>query len=83
MTLLLIGAYNEDWNAGFGSVKAALLVSVSTMVAYSTPLSYFSDRFLAGRLHIHPHGIACFLHLWGTYHHDDNDTAFTGRWIQR
>lgn len=37
MTLFLTGAYNEDWNAGFTSVKAASFVSVSTMVAYSTP----------------------------------------------
>jgi proton-dependent oligopeptide transporter, POT family len=37
MTLFLTGAYNEDWNAGFASVKAASFVSVSTMVAYSTP----------------------------------------------
>lgn len=37
MTLLLTGAYNEDWNAGFTSVRAASFVSVSTMVAYSTP----------------------------------------------
>jgi proton-dependent oligopeptide transporter, POT family len=37
MTLFLTGAYNEDWNAGFASVKAASFVSVSTMVAYTTP----------------------------------------------
>ncbi|KAL3925937.1 MAG: hypothetical protein SGILL_000080 [Bacillariaceae sp.] len=44
MTLFLTGAYDEDWNAGFGSVKAASFVSVSTMVAYSTP---FVGAFLA------------------------------------
>ena len=47
MTLFLTGAYNEDWNAGFGSVKAASFVSVSTMVAYSTP---FVGAFLADSL---------------------------------
>lgn len=47
MTLYLTGAYNEDWNAGFASVKAASFVSVSTMVAYSTP---FVGAFLADSL---------------------------------
>ncbi|CAJ1967142.1 unnamed protein product [Cylindrotheca closterium] len=37
LTLYLTGAYNEDWNAGFESVKAASFVSLSTMVAYTTP----------------------------------------------
>lgn len=47
MTLFLTGAYNDDWNAGFTSVKAASFVSVSTMVAYSTP---FVGAFLADSL---------------------------------
>jgi len=48
MTLFLTGAYNEDWNAGFASVKAASFVSVSTMVAYSTPFvgAMFADTLL-------------------------------------
>ena len=37
LTLYLTGAYNEDWNAEFTSVKAASFVSLSTMVAYTTP----------------------------------------------
>ena len=37
LTLYLTGAYNDDWNAGFTSVKAASFVSLSTMVAYTTP----------------------------------------------
>ncbi len=44
LTLYLTGAYNEDWNAGFASVTAASYVSMSTMVAYSTP---FVGAFLA------------------------------------
>jgi POT family proton-dependent oligopeptide transporter len=43
-TLFLIGAYNADWNAGFSSVKASSFVSISTMVAYTTP---FVGAFLA------------------------------------
>lgn len=48
MTLFLTGAYNDDWNAGFASVKAASFVSVSTMVAYSTPFigAFFADSLL-------------------------------------
>jgi hypothetical protein len=48
MTLFLTGAYNEDWNAGFTSIKAASFVSVSTMVAYSTPFigAMFADSIL-------------------------------------
>ena len=44
-TLFLTGAYNEDWNAGFTSVKAASFVSMSTMVAYTTPFigAFVSD----------------------------------------
>lgn len=37
LTLYLTGVYDEDWNAGFASVKAASFVSMSTMVAYTTP----------------------------------------------
>lgn len=44
LTLYLTGAYNEDWNAGFASVEAASYVSMSTMVAYTTP---FVGAFLA------------------------------------
>lgn len=44
LTLYLTGAYNENWNAGFASVKAASYVSMSTMVAYTTP---FVGAFLA------------------------------------
>ncbi|KAG7347210.1 proton-dependent oligopeptide transporter family protein [Nitzschia inconspicua] len=48
MTLFLTGAYDDDWNAGFTSVKAASFVSVSTMVAYSTPFvgAYLADSLL-------------------------------------
>jgi POT family proton-dependent oligopeptide transporter len=48
MTLYLTGAYNEDWNAGFESVKAASFVSISTMVAYTTPFvgAFFADSLL-------------------------------------
>lgn len=44
-TLFLTGAYNEDWNAGFTSVKASSFVSISTMVAYTTPFigAFVSD----------------------------------------
>lgn len=45
LTLFLTGAYDEDWNAGFASVQAASYVSMSTMVAYSTPFvgAFLSD----------------------------------------
>jgi hypothetical protein len=45
LTLFLTGAFDEDWNAGFTSVKAASYVSVSTLVAYSTPFvgAFFAD----------------------------------------
>ena len=45
-TLFLTGAYNDDWNAGFASVTASTFVSISTMVAYTTPFigAYVSDR---------------------------------------
>ena len=46
-TLFLTGAYNEDWNAGFASVKATSFVSMSTMVAYTTP---FVGAFMADSL---------------------------------
>jgi POT family proton-dependent oligopeptide transporter len=46
-TLFLTGAYNKDWNAGFASVKASSFVSISTMVAYTTP---FVGAFLADSL---------------------------------
>ena len=43
-TLYLTGAYNSHWNAGFSSVQASSFVSMSTMVAYTTP---FCGAFLA------------------------------------
>ena len=46
-TLFLTGAYDENWNAGFGSVTASSFVSVSTAVAYTTP---FVGAFLADYL---------------------------------
>jgi hypothetical protein len=48
LTLFLTGAFNEDWNAGFTSIKASSYVSVSTMVAYSTPFvgAFFADSLL-------------------------------------
>lgn len=47
-TLYLTGVYNEDWNAGFTSVQAASYVSLSTMVAYTTPFigALLSDTYL-------------------------------------
>ena len=44
-TMFLTGAYNEDWNAGFTSVKAASYVSIATAVAYTSPFlgAYFAD----------------------------------------
>lgn len=47
-TLYLTGAYNEEWNAGYTSVEAASLVSVSTAVAYTTPFigALLADSFL-------------------------------------
>lgn len=46
--MFLTGAFNEDWNAGFTSIKASSYVSVSTMVAYSTPFvgAFFADSLL-------------------------------------
>jgi len=36
-TLYLTGVYDAHWNAGLSSVDAASFVSLSTMVAYTTP----------------------------------------------
>lgn len=67
LTLFLTGAFNEDWNAGFTSVKAASYVSVSTMVAYTTPFvgAFFADSLfgdyksiLVGLLFFYVPGVA-------------------------
>jgi POT family proton-dependent oligopeptide transporter len=44
-TMFLTGAYNEDWNAGFTSVKAASYVAMASAVAYTAPFlgAYLAD----------------------------------------
>lgn len=89
LTLFLTGTYDEDWNAGFDSVKAASFVSLSTMVAYSTPFvgalladSIFGDykSILFGCLCFYLPGLFCVAastvpHLFGTSKFNQNLVA--------
>lgn len=47
LTVFLTGGYNEEWNPGFTSIKASSFVSMSTMVAYTTPFigAILADSF--------------------------------------